>query len=916
MRSPEGAEREDTERVRASDDLARDGETSAERDDAASETAGEALGLGEPGAVVPEPEPATAPLPAAPSPEPTYALMASELTAEPQSAPLPISPSGAPDLGPAPEADTAPLLVASPSETLTTPTAGASLFESEAASLPDVSVTEPATLRQPATPTDDPATARVAAAEPATVPLPIVAGWDVAPTRPTPAQRRTGSPAFGGGLPGYPAPLPGTRATRGHLAAPRKRIIVLCAVLALIGVVAGFWSGFQLTPPSGALANQRADVQVTRGETTSELAITLRHLGLIRDTRVFTLYANVRGLDAHVAPGIYHLSASMGVIGLVGRLTQGQPDAQMVTIPSGLRVSQYPAYLAPLLPRFQSGDFLRIAQTGALPDGTTLTSRYWYVPPPAPHVAFALEGYLAPGSYQIPASAGAQQVVEQLLARLGEQLCPGPDPARLDAYLANEAACVAHAAPLNTGLPAPSLLAALQARLSVADARTALYDGLTIASLVARAAPLPQDAPGIASVYVNRYHAAATDGSDPSGDNVQQLDAPASAQYARDTDLPPASGTWWAPLSAEPARVDPSSPYNSSAPGHVGLIPGPIAASSWQDLAAVAAASSPNYYFSTACGATFYATSAAEEMGVRVKVRFVTAAGCPANQLSYPSKDVSETATGGELPNARLLPPRTLAPPPAIGASYAYLMNPLTGQVLFDQGANGEHPMASTTKLMTALVAVTYGQLNQRITVGQDINALAGTGASVAGLQPGETFTLRELLYALLLPSGDDAGIVIADGIAGSQAGFVWLMNDEARLLGLTHTHYANPHGLDEYGHYTSAADLAWLATIDLQHTALADVVATESLTLPATADHPQFYWVNTNELLWPPAYPGVIGIKTGYTGGAGYCLVFAAKGPSGMLVGVLLNDSTYLGRFTDARALLDWGFAAEARAR
>jgi D-alanyl-D-alanine carboxypeptidase (penicillin-binding protein 5/6) len=693
-------------------------------------------------------------------------------------------------------------------------------------------------------------------------------------------------------------------------------IVFLCTMLALACAVVGVWSGLQLTPPGGTQADLRANVQVTRGETMATLATSLQRLGLIRDARSFELYASLRRLDGHLVPGIYYLSAAMGVTGLVGHLVQGQPDAQMVTIPAGLRATQYPSYLAPLLPHFDSASFVRIAQTGTLPDGTALTSRYWYVPPRGVNVAYALEGYLAPGVYQILTAVDAAQVANLLVARFGEQLCPGPDAAHLDAYLANAAACLAHAASLGSGAHATSLVAALQVRFGANDPRTALYDGLTLASLVARAAPRPQDAGGIAAVYDNRYLAAIQNGSDPAGDNVQQLDAPATAQYARDTDHPPASSAWWAPLSADPARVDPSSPYNSAAPGHAGLIPGPIASSTWQDLTAVASASSPSYYFATACDTAFYASSAAEAMGVQVKVRFVTAAGCPANQLTYPTTDIAANATGADLPTSRLLPPRTQTPPPGIGAAYAYLMNPQTGQVLLAQGADGEHPMASTTKLMTALVAVTYGRLDQPITVGQDINSLAGTGASVAGLAPGETLTLRELLYALLLPSGDDAGIVMADGIAGSQAGFVWLMNDEARLLGLTHTHYANPHGLDEDGHYTSAADLVWLATIDLQHVALADVVGTESLTLPATVGHPQFYWVNTNELLWPPAYPGVIGVKTGYTGGAGYCLVFAAKGPSGMLVGVVLDDSSYLGRFTDARALLDWGFAAEARVR
>jgi D-alanyl-D-alanine carboxypeptidase len=221
--------------------------------------------------------------------------------------------------------------------------------------------------------------------------------------------------------------------------------------------------------------------------------------------------------------------------------------------------------------------------------------------------------------------------------------------------------------------------------------------------------------------------------------------------------------------------------------------------------------------------------------------------------------------------------------------------------------------MASTTKIMTALVAVTYGNLDQRITVGPDVYTLNGTGASLAYLRPGDTLTLRELLYGLLLPSGDDAALVIADSIGGSQAGFVWLMNDEARLLGLAHTHYVNPHGLDQDGQYTSVADLARLTAFVLRTPAIASVVATPTLTLAQTADHVTYIWQNTNELLFPPVYPGILGVKTGYTGGAGACLVFAATGSAGRLIGVVLDEPTKEERFTDARVLLNWGFTVEA---
>jgi D-alanyl-D-alanine carboxypeptidase (penicillin-binding protein 5/6) len=253
-----------------------------------------------------------------------------------------------------------------------------------------------------------------------------------------------------------------------------------------------------------------------------------------------------------------------------------------------------------------------------------------------------------------------------------------------------------------------------------------------------------------------------------------------------------------------------------------------------------------------------------------------------------------------------------LVPPPSVSATAYLVMNPQTGTVYLAHNAKAELPMASTTKIMTALVALTFGKLSQRITVGADATALEGTDASVAHMRLGDTLTLHELLYALLLPSGDDAAVVIADGVAGSQARFVGLMNLEAALLGLTHTHYANVHGLDAPGHYSTAADLATLARTAMRYPAFAQVVATAKYALSETADHGDYTWTTTNELLSARPYPGATGVKTGFTGNAGECLVFSASRPSGDILGVELGEPNDDARFTDATALLNWGFAVE----
>ena len=256
-------------------------------------------------------------------------------------------------------------------------------------------------------------------------------------------------------------------------------------------------------------------------------------------------------------------------------------------------------------------------------------------------------------------------------------------------------------------------------------------------------------------------------------------------------------------------------------------------------------------------------------------------------------------------------------PPPTLTANEAFLLNPATNTIYLASNADEEVAMASTTKIMTAYVALTFGQLDQPIKVGPD--AVGATlqkqyGASVAGLHAGDVLSLRDLLYGLLLPSGDDAAIAIADGIAGSQQNYVALMNLEAGLLGLRHTHFSDVHGLDAPNHHTTARDLARLASVAMQNPTFAAIVGTPSYTVPSAADHASYSWQTTNNLLSPLAYPGIIGIKTGFTGEAGGCLVFAAKRAYGELIGVLLGEQVENNRFTDAVALLTWGFSIEAQ--
>jgi D-alanyl-D-alanine carboxypeptidase len=254
---------------------------------------------------------------------------------------------------------------------------------------------------------------------------------------------------------------------------------------------------------------------------------------------------------------------------------------------------------------------------------------------------------------------------------------------------------------------------------------------------------------------------------------------------------------------------------------------------------------------------------------------------------------------------------------PSIQAAASMLEDVTTHQVLLGYNMDAELPMASTTKIMTAVVALETGHLDQSVAIGSDVLDLPPE-ASRMGLLPGDALTMRQLLYGLLLPSGDDAALAIADAVSKERgANFVDLMNQQARALGLTHTHYVNPHGLDARGHYTSASDLVKLTLFALRLPVFSTVIDTYVYTIPDSGQHHAFLPLkNTNELLAPnTGYPGANGVKTGTTSRAGDCLVFSVTRNGRQLVGVVLGAPSDEARFTDARTLLDWGFSVRGSA-
>jgi D-alanyl-D-alanine carboxypeptidase (penicillin-binding protein 5/6) len=276
-----------------------------------------------------------------------------------------------------------------------------------------------------------------------------------------------------------------------------------------------------------------------------------------------------------------------------------------------------------------------------------------------------------------------------------------------------------------------------------------------------------------------------------------------------------------------------------------------------------------------------------------------------------PSSTASTAYTPTPLPSpAPVLTVR--GPVPTLNAKAYYLLDMDTGNVLADVNGEEPLPMASTTKIMTALIAIEAGNLNQPVTVGQDAyNEVWLHDGSYAGLRVGETYTLRDLLYGLMVPSGDDAAVAIADAVGGSEQNFVEIMNLYAYRLRLFHTHYADPDGLNWQGspdHYSSAGDLTRLALYAMHIPLFAQIVRTSSYSVPATAQHMAHTWTTTNTLL--TTYPGMLGIKTGYTDAAGRCLVFAAERNGHHLIGTILGSPSETLRDKDVATLLNWGFS------
>ncbi|MDR3564091.1 MAG: D-alanyl-D-alanine carboxypeptidase [Negativicutes bacterium] len=239
---------------------------------------------------------------------------------------------------------------------------------------------------------------------------------------------------------------------------------------------------------------------------------------------------------------------------------------------------------------------------------------------------------------------------------------------------------------------------------------------------------------------------------------------------------------------------------------------------------------------------------------------------------------------------------------PDISAKSAIVIEASTGKILYSKNADDRRYPASTTKMMTLILALEQGNLNDVVTA--SVNA-ANTEGSSLWLQAGERLKLQDMLYGMMLISGNDATVAVAEHIAGSVDAFARRMTEKAHAIGAVNTNFTNSSGLPDVNHYSTAADLARIAAYGYKNPLFAKIVSTQHLTLPWQGkDHNRDLY-NENKLLW--LYDGANGVKTGYTDAAGRCLVSGAKRGGLQLVAVVLDSDRM---WDDSMKLLDFGFS------
>ena len=284
----------------------------------------------------------------------------------------------------------------------------------------------------------------------------------------------------------------------------------------------------------------------------------------------------------------------------------------------------------------------------------------------------------------------------------------------------------------------------------------------------------------------------------------------------------------------------------------------------------------------------------------------------PADSLSAPITARVPASARSQIASGPVID--VVGAPQGVQAKSGILVDATTGQVLWAQDENTVRPIASITKVMTALVVIQAGGLNQQVAVPAAVTGyIAQYGADAAGLIPGQTFTVDQLLHIMLVMSAADAAYALANAYGPGLPAFIAKMNAEAAQLGLTHTHFTSPDGLPyptETSTYSTPAELVRLGEIAMSYQEFRSIVGLHYYNLPKGDGHSAYSFTSSNELIGH--YPGVIGIKTGFTDAAGHTLLFEAVRGNRTLIGDVLGSpaSGPAAGAIDAAKVLTWGFS------
>ncbi len=399
----------------------------------------------------------------------------------------------------------------------------------------------------------------------------------------------------------------------------RQRLALALALLLMTcGLVGGYgaWTiGLNIVQPAGPAGSPQILFVIKAGETTAQIGDDLVAQKIINNALAFRLWARYEGLDHKLQAGAYKISASMTIPEIVQIFLTNKPVEHLVTIPEGDRIWQIASLFAaePVLQKFNSADFIHIAQTGTYTDADgksiALTSEYWFLNHDRQNghaPTFALEGYLFPDSYLVDQDTTTADVVHKMLNNFGEHLCPGPD-GQPDAYLNNEQQCEAH--PVLDPATNQSIFALLKKHYSDADGKSMadkLYHALTLASIVQRETRTEEARQGVTSVYYNRYLVGKGELTPPEG-GLNLLDADPTLQYALGTPKDP-----W-PQLTQGGNTYHLGAYDTYQ--NPGLPPGPISSPGAAALMqSFNPAKSPYFYFITGADhKNHYARTQAEQ---------------------------------------------------------------------------------------------------------------------------------------------------------------------------------------------------------------------------------------------------------------------------------------------------------------